>query len=305
MQAQSAGRPVSIWKVARSWLILIVSLGAIIGFWVLAQSREAPGVEPEQDNPFQAFLFAAGACLIVAGLVGYWIVLATNCFLSDFSRPIWNEMRGRIYLANIFVPLLVMMGLGFLLSPVLTPMLTAHGVSRSLAYLLPVLGCIFLLQLVLVWFAIWGPLETRLIRKRLAARGISEEQLQSGVPIGLSDPGKSSLKKFTCVEEDMGMLWFHANHLAYSGDNEQFEIWRQDVLDVERSIDAASTSALSGTAHVILRVRQPDGNERRIRLHCEGILTLGAKRVAMNELAERIQAWRSRPTTPPPVPGGA
>ena len=70
-------------------------------------------------------------------------------------------------------------------------------------------------------------------------------------------------------------------------------------------MDAASTSALSGTAHVILRVRQLDGSERRIRLHCEGILTLGAKRVAMNALAERIQAWRSQPMTPPPLPGGA
>ena len=89
----AAGKPVSIWKVARSWVILIVSLGAIVGFFALVGSPEAPGVEPEQDNGLQAFLFAAGACLIVVGFVGYWIVLATNCFLSDFSRPIWNEMR--------------------------------------------------------------------------------------------------------------------------------------------------------------------------------------------------------------------
>ena len=303
MQSQPVAKPVSLWKVARSWLFLIVMLGGIVGFWVWTKAREASVIEePEPDKAFQIVMLVLGAFFFVAGFVAYAVVLATNCFVSNFSRPMWNEMRARVYLANVFVPLPVMMGLGFLLSPVVSPMLVAHGISRSLAQFLPVLGCIFLLQVVLVWFVIWAPLEARLIRKRLGARGIPEEQLQSGICIGLSDPGKSSLKKFGCVEEDMGMLWFHANHLSYCGDIEQFEIWRTDLLDVERSMDAASTSALSGTAHVILRVRRPDGRERRIRLHCEGILTLGAKRVAMNALAERINEWRAQVTAPPPLP---
>jgi hypothetical protein len=167
--------------------------------------------------------------------------------------------------------------------------------------MLPVLGCIGLMQIVLVWVLIWAPLEKGIIRKRLAAKSITAAQLSTGVFIGLSDPAKSSLKKFTCVEEDMGMLWFDTDQLIYWGDHEQFSVRRGELIEVERSLDAASTSALSGTAHVILRIRQADGGERRIRLHTEGIWTLGGKRTAMNALAERIATWRAR-SVPPPVP---
>src|SRR5690606_5872173 len=113
---------------------------------------------------------------------------------SDFTRPMWSEMKVRIYLANIFVPLLVMMGMGFMLSSVLTPTLVRMGLSQSMAQLLPVLGCIVLLQIVLVWLVMWGPVESRFIRGRLLVKGISEQQLNAGYYIGLSDTGKSSLK---------------------------------------------------------------------------------------------------------------
>jgi hypothetical protein len=248
-----------------------------------------------------ALMFIAGVFFLVLGTASYVIVLYTNGFTFDFSRPVWDQAKVRMYLANIFVPLLFMVGVGLILSVVLTPVLLTLGMSGSLARMLPVLACIGVMQIVLVWVLVWAPLEKRLIRKRLAAKGITEAQLSTGLLIGLSDPAKSSLKKLTCIEEDIGMLWFDAEQLIYWGDTDQFSARRGDLMDVERSLDAASTSALSGTAHVILRVRRPDGGERRIRLHTEGIWTLGGKRRAMNDLAERIATWKSR-TAPPPVP---
>lgn len=307
MQAQPPRKSGSVWKAILGWLLVLVMTFGIIGLWLWSESRKQRLVPESEHGPgFSIFLFAFGILCLVAGVVAYFIVLRTNCFLSDFSRPMWNEMKSRIYLANIFVPLLVMMGIGFMLSVFLTPKLRQHGVSESLAFFIPVMGCLAAMQVVLVWFVIWSPMEKSFIRKRLLARGISETQLQTGMYIGLSNPEKSSMKKFGSVEEDMGMLWFDPGQLTYWGDGEAFTIQHYELVDVERQVDGASTTALSGTAHVILRVRRANGSERRLRLHSEGVSTLGGKRVAMNQLAENIAAWRAAapplPTSPPPLP---
>jgi len=305
MQAQPPLKTGSVWKAILGWLLVLVLTFGIMALWLWWTPKDRLPVT-EQSSGLSIFLFVFGGFSFVAGIAAYFIVLRTSCFLTDFSKPMWNEMKSRVYLANIFVPLLVMMGIGFMLSVPLTPKLRQFGISESLAQLLPVLGCIGVLQVVLVWFVIWAPLEKRFIWKRLAARGIPEDRLQTGVYLGLSNADKSSMKKLTCVEEDMGMLWFDPGHLTYWGDGEAFTIRHYDLAEVERQVDGASTTALSGTAHVILRVRQPGGRERRLRLHCEGVSTLGGKRVAMNQLAENIAAWRAAapalPSTPPPLP---
>jgi hypothetical protein len=303
MQTQPPLKTGSVWKAILGWLLILATTFGLIGLWLWFESKKQRVVVEEDGAGFPLFLFAFGFLSVVAGIAAYFIVLRTNCFLSDFRKPMWNEMKSRIYLANVFVPLLVMMGIGFMLSLFLTPRLRESGVSASMAFFLPVMGCIAVMQVVLVWFVLWAPVEKSFIRKRLLARGVSENQLQTGTYIGISNPDKSSMKKFSCVEEDMGMLWLDAWQLIYWGDGESFTIGRDDLLEVQRQVDGASTTALSGTAHVVLRVRQPGGGERRLRLHCEGIGTLGGKRVAMNALAERIAVWRSTSvTSPPPVP---
>ena len=68
-------------------------------------------------------------------------------------------------------------------------------------------------------------------------------------------------------------------------------------MGLERKADAMSVTMLSGTAHNILHVAMPDGSTRQIRLHDEGIWTMGGKRRAADAMAARIQEWHS---TPPP-----
>jgi hypothetical protein len=159
------------------------------------------------------------------------------------------------------------------------------------------------LQVAQVFILIWAPLESRLIRKRMAALNIRPEQLQYAVLIGISNPLSSSLKKFGAVEEDVGALWINPGPLVYYGDKEQFSIGREQLVQIERKADAGSTTMLMGIAHVILHVRFADGNDRQIRLHTEGLWTMNQKRRAMDELAERIAQWHAAPSpAPPPIP---
>jgi len=65
-----------------------------------------------------------------------------------------------------------------------------------------------------------------------------EEQMAAGIPIGISNPNKSSLKKFTIIEEDLGMLWVTPDTLIYRGDTMGFDIGRSQMIEVERKVEA-------------------------------------------------------------------
>jgi hypothetical protein len=69
------------------------------------------------------------------------------------------------------------------------------------------------------------------------------------------------------------------------------------MAGIERKADAGSATMLSGTAHVILEIKQPDGSLRQIRLHSEGVWTLGASRRRMDEFAQRIVTWQQSGAT--------
>ena len=285
----------SRWKVIAGWGLVVGTIVFWSVFWFKRQDRAAVG--PETDSaPFWVhrvvLLLFAGFGLAV-GLAAYFAVIQTNCFTFDFQRPVWRDLKARIYLANIVVPTIFMIGAGLLLAAFLAPMLEAMGLSRVVARSGPIFGTFIVVQIALVWFNLWAPLEKRIITRRLAAKGITPEQLLNGHFVGLSDPTKSSLKKLTVVEDDIGMLWLDSHRLVYFGDVEHlsFTPSPSEVIAVERKVDAASTTALSGTAHLILRLRQADGSERQIRLHTEGVWTLGQKRTAMDLLAQRISVW--------------
>src|SRR5688572_32674933 len=102
----------------------------------------------------------------------------------------------------------------------------------------------------------------------------SPAQFPGGIPIGISDPAKSTMKKFLLVEEDLGLLWFTPTHLTYRGDDAAWDVAREDLLHVERKADPGAVSAYFGAVHVILHVRQPDGTTRQIRLHPQSSWTL-------------------------------
>jgi hypothetical protein len=131
------------------------------------------------------------------------------------------------------------------------------------------------------------------ITKRLLAQNITPAQLNSAVLVGISDPTRSSFRKFGAIEEDIGAMWIGPDQLVYWGDNERFSIAREQLAQMERKSDTGSTTMLVGIAHAVLHVKLPDGGVRQIRLHTEGVWTMGQKRRTMDVLADSIVRWQS------------
>jgi hypothetical protein len=52
---------------------------------------------------------------------------------------------------------------------------------------------------------------------------------------------------------------------------------------------------LWGLQHTILHVQVAGGAERQIRLHAEGLWTMGQKRRVMAHVAELVENWKSSP----------
>lgn len=282
-------------KVVLTWIALLTFLTAVFVFWTwwmgFRHSSQPTDVEP--TVVFSIVMMIFGFLFLGAGVAGYVAVLFTNCLTFNLSAPAWPELKVKQYFANIFIPLAASLGFGCILSAFLSPVLVKAGLDRSFANIIPVMGMVFILQIAQLWILIWGPLEKRFILKRLTALGLTPAQLAGAFLVGLSNPQRSSFKKFGAVEEDMGALWVGPDQLIYHGDGEQFGLTRSQVTQIERKSDSGSTSMLGGIAHVILHVVQADGSVRQIRLHNEGLLTMGQKRVAMEQLAEAIANWHS------------
>jgi hypothetical protein len=185
---------------------------------------------------------------------------------------------------------------GLALYPFVTPLMVPLGISRQTGGLVFLMALVLAQQVVRVFVLVWAPLEKRLIMKRLAARGISAAQLQPARLVGISDPTRSSFKRFGQVEEDIGALWIGPQQLIYWGDSQEFAISREQLAQVERKADAGGTSMLGGITHVILHVRLPDGSTRQIRLHTEGYWTMAAKGTAMDDLEAQILQWHESAT---------
>jgi hypothetical protein len=310
---QPTDKPASKTRVALTWVVMIVVLMILTGgafLWVffgLFNHDTTPTPPPDlgADLANSIFLLIVGGISAVGGVAGYATVIATNCFTFDFKQPVYKGLKAKLYLANIAVPMMLALAIGFFVAAFVTPLLTHAGLSPAMAYVAPLLTILLLSQVVQLWVLIWGPLEKRMVMKRLKTRGLNDAQLKTGVLIGISDAAKSSLKKvFGGIEDDIGMLWIGPQQLVYWGDNDQFALNRGDVA-VERKADGASVTILSGVAHVILHANSPDGAGRQIRLHIEGVWTLGQQRRAMDAMAEAIHRWHSAPVVPPRIPASA
>jgi len=280
-------------KIALAWSAVLVFSVAMYTFctWWFGHRPPSGPAESAPAIVYSIVMVFFGILFLVAGVAAYAATIFTNCLTFNFTRPVWSELKVKIYFANVFVPIGFALGLGFLLSAFLSPVLIAAGVNSGFANIGPVMGMIFLLQIAQLWILIWGPLEKRIILKRVAALGVNPQQLQGAFLVGLSNPVKSSFKKFGLVEEDMGALWVGPEQLIYWGDREQFGLAREQVSEIERKADSGSTSMLGGIAHVVLHVKQNDGSIRQIRFHNEGLLTMGQKRVAMEQLAQAVTQW--------------
>jgi hypothetical protein len=290
-------------KIIRVWLLVLGSVIFWIIFWAIYRKNHAP---PGSDQPVSlsgdrvdlfAHIFVMGflaVFFLMLGIGGYFLAILTQGLTFNFNQPIWATLKVKIWFANLLVVLAVGLGVGFLASAFFTPLLAQAGVSPELSGFLPIMVGLGVVQLLSVWVLLWAPLEKRSIAKRMAALGITPEQRATGIYLGLSNPDQRSVtKRFAAIEEDIGMLWIAPDRLVYYGDARQMNITREQLVSVERMVDGRSTTALSGTAHVILNFHTPDGLLNRVRLHTEGVLTMGGKRAAMESLNAKIEAWRT------------
>jgi len=181
-------------KVVLTWIAVLIFMVAMYAFltWWFGRSAPARPVESEPGIAYSIVMVFFGVLFLGAGAAAYAATIFTNCLTFDFNQPVWNELKVKIYFANIFVPLGFGLGLGFLLSAFLSPALMAAGVNRGFANIGPVLGMIFVLQIAQLWILIWGPLEKGIITKRVLALGVTLQQLQGAFLVGLSNPAKGS-----------------------------------------------------------------------------------------------------------------
>lgn len=281
-------------KYLRAWIVMSLGLLLPLVYFVWRSSRESSTATTGTAHPVALAIgsIVIGLFLIALGFTGYLVVLFTHAFTFNFQRPVWNRLKPKVFIANFIVPLIAGIGVAVILSGLLSPLTHSLNLPGNMSFMLPFMVGIVGLQSLQMFILIWAPLEKEIIRRRLLALGVTKEQLNGGVYIGISNPAiTSSAKRMWCIEEDVGMLWFTPQQLIYWGDGEQFGINREQLLQMERKTDAKSTTALSGTAHVILHVRLADGIERQMRLHTEGVWTIFGKRKASDGLAARISAW--------------
>jgi hypothetical protein len=294
----TTNKPPSKLRIILMWLLMVGMIVFWVVFWLWRNHANPPSTQEMENKPAGIAVSSIislfiGGFFLVAGGMAYALAVFTGCLTFSYKKPVWTGVKVRMYFANIIVIVLLALGAGFFSSAFLAPFLMMLGLNAGMANLVPVMLMLGIVQVVFLWVLLWSPLERHIITQRLKALGIARAQLQNATLVGLSNPVRSSFKKFGAVEEDMGALWVGPEQLIYWGDGEQFGLAREQVVEIGRNADAGSTSVLGGISHVILHVRLADGNIRQIRLHTEGIWTMGGKRRAMDALAESIYNWHA------------
>jgi hypothetical protein len=249
--------------------------------------HDAPGIAG-----LAILMFIGGIFCFCSGVLLYAVILLTQCFTFDFQKPFWNAFKKKLYVMHIIVTLLFDLGIAAFVSMIVTPLMIVLGLPEPVSFFVPVLATLILMQFLFTLISIWQPLEKSTVQKRMAAFGISQADISRGIPMGISDPAKSSFKKLTMVEEDVGMLWIGNDEILYRGDADSFRFGREQLIEIERSVDAGSMSAYGGNVHIILRFQTADETERRVRLHVEGCWTLRQTAKASDSLAETLLRWQ-------------
>lgn len=283
-------------RIILTWLFMVGMIVFFIAFFFLWQRWNTPAPPEDELEKHHlllhvVFFLFAGGFFLVAGVIAYLGVIFTGCLTFDYRRPVWNAVKTKQYFANIIVTVALGLGAGFILSAFLYPVLSGAGLDQGLANMLPIIVALVVLQIMQLWVLIWSPVEKRIITKRLAALGITPAHLQGATLVGLSNPASGITKRFAAIEEDLGGLWLTPDCLMFRGDVEQFDLRRDQIVQIERKADNRSTTVLAGITHVVLHVRLPDGNVRQIRLHVEALWTMGRKKRGMDKLANAINQW--------------
>jgi hypothetical protein len=272
-------------------LVILALVAVPVAALLITMAIQGPGADAEIGGMNRGIRFVVGVFLAVLGALAtvgsYLLVLLTTCFTFDFTRPVYRGFKTRLYVANIIVPTaLVLTAAGFLDALLV-------GVTVGLGWAPPpwwatVPPALIAANLSTAVFNVWGPVGRRLVAKRLAAQGVSHDQLRTGIELGISDPGRSDWKK-AVLEDDVGMLWIEPARLTYRGDVDEFSAAPAELSRIERVSVGASLAAYFGVRHIVLHLQ--DG--RRIRLHVEGEWTLPGLRRSTDRLADRLARWKA------------
>jgi hypothetical protein len=274
-------------------ILASIAVGAAVAGWLLPPAPTDEDRPTPPMLPYAIVMVVLGVCCLVVAGCAYLVCAATHCFSFDMRRPFFDAFKKKWYVLNIVVVLPLVMAMGFLASAMTTPVLVRAGLPFPVASMGPFFVCLVVVQLVLVWVNVWAPVNRGIVRRRLAALGIASEEIAAGLLAGVSDPARSSLKKLTLVEEDVGALWFEPERLVYRGDADGFTVRPEQVVSLEQKADAGGMAAYAGAVHPILRFRDDGGSERAVRLHAWGQWTLGGLARDLDALHEKLEGWRS------------
>lgn len=290
------------WLLGVFVFVAVVAGSITLGTW-LGPSRPASAPAPGGNIITTVIFLIFGGFVAALGVAVYFAVMITNLFTFDFNRPYMPSYGRKLWLVNLVTGLFLQGGFALAISPVMSRLLEPilpPNLLAPISIFLPFIAAAILM----IWWSPWAPLELKMIHKRMAALGITPEQVESAIPVGISNPADSSFKR-VLVEQDMGLLWVEPQRLTYFGDSQSFNIQRDQVISIERKADAGATSSYFGAVQVIITYTDPDGGERRVRLHSEGDWTMTAKAAAMRDLADRLESWQASPNAiaVPPATG--
>src|SRR5690349_7172144 len=220
--------------------LLVVIFGSIwIGIQFSLPHRSPAGAPPPASPLVVLLMMFFGLVSCVLGAALYGLCLLTGGLTFGYDKPVLGALKVRFWFINFFVGFLFQTGLALIVGSGLVAAVGAYlppGVGFAICFF----GPFILAQFLFVWLTLWGPLERIVIRRRLAAEGISADHLHDGIFIGMSDPTRSSFKKFSLVEDDVGVLWFGPQRLVYRGDSMWWETERGYLEPIERRADAGS-----------------------------------------------------------------
>ena len=187
MESRKEKEPVSAAKSIGVWILLaLISIGSFyLTFSLMSGAGHPPAAQHEGpagqgETPLSCItvvvLFLSISSLFMAG-AGYAIILGTSCLTFSFTKPVWNSgFKARLYIANILVSTLLLLGIGGTAAGVAGPLLSASTGGRipvNITLMIPFLAIFIPGQLLIVWSNMWKPLLCALIRKRLLAASLS------------------------------------------------------------------------------------------------------------------------------------
>jgi hypothetical protein len=100
-------------------------------------------------------------------------------------------------------------------------------------------------------------------------------------------------------------MWFDEDRIVFLGDVCPWSITRDQLLRIERAAMKSATSAYFGAVHVVLHFARPDGITGCVRLHRPGVRTQSANSRALDDLADRLESWKTGARPFPPAMGFA